>query len=145
MKFLVVYQYTIKASNPIRLKRTIKFIAFSIAISLLASSSGLSMKMQEQERLDQEPINSENSDSEDTQSPILEFTTPISSDTVKLRNEEFTDEDVLIDNSGESKQPVFNPKAPEEEEEEGQSILSFNFIFYFLQKFKFSDLLSPAY
>jgi len=101
--------------------------------------------MQEQERLDQEPANSENSDSEDTQSPILEFTLPISSDTVKLRNEEFTDEDVLIDNSGESQQPVFNPEAPEEEEEEGQSILSFNFIFYFLQKFKFSDLLSPTY
>jgi len=100
--------------------------------------------MQEQERLDQESANSENSDSEDTQSPVLEFTTPISSDTVKLKNEEFTDVDILIDNSGENKQPVSNPEAPEEEEE-GQSILSFNFIFYFLQKFKFSDLLSPAY
>ena len=100
--------------------------------------------MQEQERLDQESANSENSDSEDTQSPVLEFTTPISSDTVKLKNEEFTDVDILIDNSGENKQPVSNPEASEEEEE-GQSILSFNFIFYFLQKFKFSDLLSPAY
>jgi len=144
LKFLVVYQYTIKASNPIGLKRTIKFIAISIAISLMASSSGLSMKMQEQEILDQESANSENSDSEDTQSPVLEFTTPISSDTVRLNNKEFTDEGILIDNSGENKQPVSNPDVPEEEEE-GQSILSFNFIFYFLQKFKFSDLLSPAY
>ena len=103
------------------------------------------MKKQEQERLDQEQDNSENSASESTQLPELEFTTPISADTVKLRNEEFTDDDVLIDNSGESKQPVLNPEASEEEEEEGQSILSFNFIFYFLQKFKFSDLLSPTY
>ncbi len=144
MKFLVVYQYTIKASNPIGLKRTIKFIAFSIAISLMASSIGLSMKMQEQERLDQEPANTENSDSEDTQPQELEFTSPISSDTVNLRNEKFTDEDVLIDNSDGNKQPAINPEAPEEEEE-GQSILSFNFIFYFLQKFKFSDLLSPTF
>jgi len=144
LKFLVVYQYTIKASNPISLKRTVKFIALSIAISLMASSSSLSMKKQEQERLDQEPPNSGNSTSENTQWPELEFTTPISSDTVRLSNEEFTDEDILIDNLGENKQPVSNPEAPEEEEE-GQSILSFNFIFYFLQKFKFSDLLSPAY
>jgi len=144
LKFLVVYQYTIKASNPIGLKRTIKFIAFSIAISLMASSIGLSMKMQEQERLDQEPANTENSDSEDTQPQELEFTSPISSDTVNLRNEKFTDEDVLIDNSDGNKQPAINPEAPEEEEE-GQSILSFNFIFYFLQKFKFSDLLSPTF
>lgn len=144
MKFLVVYQYTIKASNPIGLKRTVKFIALSIAISLMASSSSLSMKKQDQERLDQEPPNSENSASENTQWPELEFTTPISSDTVRLSNEEFTDEDILIDNSEENKQPVINPEAPEEEEE-SQSILSFNFIFYFLQKFKFSDLLIPAY
>ncbi len=144
MKFLVVYQYTIKASNPIGLKRTIKFIAFSIAISLMASSIGLSMKMQEQERLDQEPANTENSDSEDTQPQELEFTSPISSDTVNLRNEKFTDEDILIDNSDGNKQPAINPEAPKEEEE-GQSILSFNFIFYFLQKFKFSDLLSPTF
>ena len=82
----------------------------------MASSSSLSMKKQEQERLDQESANSENSDSEDTQSPVLEFTTPISSDTVKLSNEEFTDEDILIDNSGENKQPVSNPVAPEGEE-----------------------------
>ncbi len=145
MKFLVVYQYTIKASNPIGLKRTIKFIAISIAISLMASSSGLSMKMQEQERLDQESANSENSDSEDTQSPVLEFTTPINSDTLNLSNEEFTREDILMDNSGENNQPVHNPDTPEEKDEEGQSILSFNFIFYILQKYKFSDLLIPSY
>ena len=103
------------------------------------------MKKQEQERLDQESTSSENSDSEDTQSPVLEFTTPINSDTLNLSNEEFTREDILMDNSGENNQPVHNPDTPEEKDEEGQSILSFNFIFYILQKYKFSDLISPTY
>ena len=103
------------------------------------------MIKQEQEKLDQEPANSENSTPESTQPPVLDFTTPISPDTLNLRNEEFTGEDILMDNSGENNQPVYNPETPKEKDEEGQSILSFNFIFYILQKYKFSDLLSPTY
>ena len=102
------------------------------------------MRKQEQENIDHESANSENTASGNTQ-PTLDFTVPMNSDTLNVGNKDFAQEDLTMDNLEEEKQPVFNPEANEEKEEEGQSILSFNFIFYILQKYKFSDLVSPTY
>jgi len=102
------------------------------------------MKKQDQENIDQESANSENTAPGSTQ-PTSDFITPINSDTLNVGNKDFIKEDLIMDNPEEGKQPVFNPETTEEKEEEGQSILSFNFIFYILQKYKFPDLISPTY
>ena len=95
-----------------------------------------------QEGQEQEDQNSQEQDSEDSPE-TTEFSEPVfESDTIDVSETTFADEE--IDKSIEpSRVPSRNEYYDDEDEEEtSESVISFNFLYYLLQKFKFSDSLN---
>ena len=116
--------------------KTLRIIPTTIVLSILVISQGTAQTITSPEKQNQEP---------------LEITTDITvTDPENESTETLESLEIKSDSTKENsnKNNIIEKKKAEvevvEEQEESTSIISFNFIYYILQKFKFSDILGSV-